>query len=81
VCTFHPPQTTVCAKPVLRALEGIKDKLRFLSEQSGTAEHAEKEGDRIAVCDLADDLRDVIVEYQVSTGMKIAYRTVHSSGS
>jgi len=48
-----------------RALEGIKDKLELLSERSGTAQHPEKEGDMIAACDLADDLRDAIVEYQV----------------
>jgi len=41
--------------------------LQLLSERSGTAEHVEKEGDMIAVCDLAYDVRDVIVEYQVST--------------
>jgi hypothetical protein len=35
-------------------------------KRSGTAE-AEKEGDMTAACDLADDLRDAIVEYQVST--------------
>ena len=27
----------------------------------------EKEGDMITVCDLADDLRDAIAEYQVSS--------------
>ena len=50
----------------LRALEGIKDKLQLLSERSGTAGNAEKEGDMTAACDLADDLRDAIVDYQVS---------------
>ena len=51
----------------LRAFDGIKSKLELLlSERSGNTEHAEKEEDVIAVCDLADDLRDVIVEYQVS---------------
>ena len=28
----------------------------------------ENEGDMVAACDLADDLRDAIVEYQVSIG-------------
>jgi len=32
----------------------------------------------VAVCDLADDLRDVIVEYQVGTVMENAYWIVHS---
>ena len=31
-----------------------------------------------AVCDLADDLRDAIVEYQVSTNISNACRTVRS---
>ena len=51
----------------LRALEGIKDRLQLLSKRSDTGEDAEKEGNMIAACDLADDLRDAIVEYQVST--------------
>ena len=53
-------------QPGLRALEGIKDKLQLLSKQSETPEHTEKEGDMAAACDLADDLRDAIVEYLVS---------------
>ena len=32
-----------------------------------SAENLEGERDMIAVCDLTDDLRDTIVEYQVST--------------
>ena len=50
-----------------RALEGIKVQLRSISERAGTTEQAEKEGDLTATCDLADDLRDIMVEYQVST--------------
>ena len=30
------------------------------------SERTEREGDSTAICDLADDLRDVLVEYQVS---------------
>lgn len=62
------PQTTVHVNG-LRALEEIKDKLQLLFEQSGTAEHVETESDMAAVCDVADDLRDVIVEYQVSNSI------------
>ncbi|KAF9645787.1 hypothetical protein BDM02DRAFT_3189409 [Thelephora ganbajun] len=52
-------------KTLFETLEEIKDKLqRLLSEHSGTTEHVEKEGDVTVVCDLADDLRDAIVEYQ-----------------
>ena len=44
--------------------------MRHLSEPSDTNDHAERERNIIAVCDLADDLRDVVVDYQVSTGIK-----------
>ena len=66
-CLFEWVFFICCERPVtlnrLRALEGIKDKLEVLSEHSGAAGRAEKEEDRIVVCDLADDLRDDIVEY------------------
>ena len=42
--------------------------MQILSD--ATAEHTEGEGDMIAVCDLADDLRDAIIEYQVSTSVE-----------
>ena len=41
-----------------------------LSERSDTTENAEREADMILVCDLADDLRDAIIEYQVSTDVE-----------
>ena len=41
--------------------------MELLFEPSDTNGDEDKEGDMIAVCDLADDLRDSIVEYQVST--------------
>ena len=41
--------------------------MQCISEHSATAEPKENEGDMVAVSDLADDLRDAIVEYQVST--------------
>ena len=65
----------------LRALEGIKDKLRLLSEHSGTGEDAEKEEDMTATCDLVDDLRDAIVDYQVSTNISNTRWTVRSCTS
>jgi hypothetical protein len=40
----RPPQTRIRAKPILRALEGIKNKLQLLSERPATAEGVEKEG-------------------------------------
>ena len=60
-----------------QSLESIKDKLQILSERSDTAKHAE-EADRIAVCNLTDDLRDVIVECQVSTSIGRHMQDVHS---
>jgi len=53
-----------------RVLEEIKDKLQLLSERPGAADYVENEGDVTAACDLADDLRDAIVEYQVSTKIR-----------
>ena len=68
-------------QPGLRALEGIKDKLQLLSEQFGTSEDAEKEGDMTATCDLADDLRDVIVRYSKAHSGRSTYDAVYSSRS
>ena len=67
--TFHPPSTTTHVDPVHRALEGIKDKLQLLSENSGADERSEKEPDMIAVCDLVDDFRDTILDYLVSSNV------------
>jgi hypothetical protein len=53
-----------------------------LSEGSGTTEYTEKEGDMVAVCDLADDLRDAIVEYQVGVPEKMpTIGSAHSAQS
>ena len=52
-----------------RALEGIKDKLRLLSSRTGADEDAGKQGDMVAICDLADDVRDAVTEYQVSVSI------------
>jgi len=71
VRTLHPPLTIAHVDPVHRALEGIKDKLQLISEHSGTDERSEKEPDMIAVCDLADDFRDTILDYLVSSNVGI----------
>ena len=52
--------------------------MQLLSERPATTEDVEKEADMAAVCDLADDLRDVIVEYQVRKNIGSAHTTVHS---
>ena len=44
--------------------------MQHLSKRSTTAEHTENEGDMIAACDLADELRDAIIEYQVRTNFQ-----------
>ena len=51
---------------LLRAFEGIKDQLQSLSERSSAAEYQDNEKDMQAVCGLAEDVRDAVVEYQVS---------------
>ena len=44
--------------------------MQDLAERSTACEQGETEGDMIDVYDVADDLGDAIVEYQVSTGVK-----------
>ena len=66
-CVPYPPQTASSVNLISRTLEGIKDKLERLSERSTTSGRTENEGDMTTACDLADDLRDAIVEYQVRT--------------
>jgi len=48
-----------------RTLEGIKDELRPISERSSTVSYQENDADGRTVCELAEDLRDAIIEYQV----------------
>jgi hypothetical protein len=50
-----------------RTLGGIKSKLERLFQQSTADAKTKNEEDTTAACDLAEDLRDAIVEYQVST--------------
>ena len=58
----------------LRALEGIKDELQILSEQSNTVGYKESEADRQVISQLVEDLRDAVIEYQVSLGHPVAWR-------
>ena len=55
----------------LRALEGIKDLLQSLSEHSNAAGYQENDRDMQAVCELAEDVRNAVVEYQVSPNLTI----------
>lgn len=52
-----------------RTLGEIKRKLESLLKQPTTDgnTNSEDEGDLVAACDLAEDLRDAIIEYQVRT--------------
>jgi len=54
----------------LRTLEGIKDELLVISDHSNTAGYQTNEADVHAVCELADVLRDAIVEYQVCVNLE-----------
>ena len=51
--------------------------MKDLFQRSTPGENTENEGDVTDVCDLADDLSDAIVEYQVGTDMKGAHQIVH----
>ena len=48
-----------------RSLEGIKDEFHPISERSNAAGYRENDTDVQAVCELAENIRDVILEYQV----------------
>ena len=54
---------------LLRTLEGIKDRLQSLSERS-----QETYKDMQAVCGLAEDVRDAVIDYQVSPNFPITLR-------
>jgi hypothetical protein len=73
VCILHPSVNDHPYSTKPRAFEGIKDRLEPLSECSS----AEEEGDITTVCNLADDLRDVIAEYQVSNDVVHAEWLTH----
>jgi len=53
--------------PHLSTLEGIKDELQSISERSSAAGYQESDADGRAVCELAEDLRDAVIEYQVGS--------------
>lgn len=48
----------------------IKDKLQALSDLSSAAGYHEDAADAQAVCEFAENVRDSILEYQVSTDLK-----------
>ena len=67
--------------PRHRALEGIKDELCHIMEQSSVAEYKENEADMRAVCELAEDVRDAVMEHQVSWISPLPGGTIESAFS
>lgn len=59
-------------KPVyVSALEGIKSELLSVSERSNAVGYREDDADVRAVCDLAENIRDAIIEYQVGSDLPV----------
>lgn len=74
---YHP--SFIGGSPCLphpSALEGIRDGLQSLSERSGAADYQENDTDRRAVCELAEDLRDAVIEYQVGRDLPIVRKCI-----
>ena len=64
-----------CAKSIyIRVLGGIKDELHPISERSNAVGYQGNEADEQTVCDLAVNVRDAIIGYQVSADLLIAPR-------
>ena len=57
-----------------RALEGIKDKLQSVLEKISAVGYEENDADAHAVEELAEDARDAIIEYQVSSNLLATVR-------
>jgi len=64
-------RTSVLTHP--RALEGIRDELLEISDRCNAPEYERNKADVRAVCELAEALRDAIVEYQVRTKLKVPH--------
>ena len=52
----------------------MKDQLQLVLEGSNAAEYKENDTDLHTVCKLAEDVRDVVIDYQVSSNLVIALR-------
>jgi len=64
--------------PHLRALERIVDELRPLSERSSGLDYQETDSDGQIISELAEDLRDAVMEYQVGLGPPVSCRMLRS---
>jgi len=60
----------------LRALERIVDELQPLSKRSSAPDYQETDSDGQIISELAEDLRDAVMEYQVGLGPPVSYRTL-----
>ena len=58
----------------LRALERTENELRPISERTNAAGRRENDADIQVVCELAENVRDAITEYQVSPDLPLAPR-------
>lgn len=65
VLLIYFEQTSMFITPSV--LEGIKDELEVLSDHSSAAGYQENDTDTRAVSELAQDLRDAILDHQVCT--------------
>jgi len=60
--------------PHPRALERITDELQPLSERSSALDYHETDSDGQFISELAEDLRDAVMEYQVGLGPPVSCR-------
>ena len=52
----------------------IKDRLQFILERSSTAGYQENDADAHAVGELAEGVRDAVIEYQVGPNLPSSAR-------
>lgn len=57
-----------------RTLEKIKDKLRVILERTSLIGYQENDADARAVGELAQDVRDAVIEYQVGPNPSVTAR-------
>ena len=69
--THHEP---VPALIPCRALEGIKDELHSILERTSAVGYKENDADLHKVGELAEDVRDAVIEYQVRPHLLITLR-------
>ena len=78
----HAYQSALYVKPIyFRALEEIKDELHPISERASAVGYRENDADVQAVCELAENVRDAIIGYQVSPRPQVAPGSPFKSSS